>query len=134
MWSSEQLQNVTSLRTDEHNTWVIFFSTCLVTTAILLIALFNSGSLPDKNVGFIICLFGSIMSFVFLIIQNRALATMKTWEIAITEIEKELKLNSTSSFQKPPKSKFLSGRILTTYITLIQIIGWIVGVIYFINF
>ncbi len=131
MWTPEQLQNVTSLRTDEHNTWVTFFSTCLATTALLLIAIFNSGDLPTKNVGIIICSFGCFTSLIFFLVQNRALISMKTWERAIDQIEKERNLQSTKSFHQP--AQVLGGRPIMTIVTFVQIIGWALGTFYFIQ-
>jgi len=130
MWSMEQLQNVTSLRTDEHSTWVTFFSTCLATTALLLIALFNQGNLPTSEIGIIICAFGSFTSVIFFLVQNRALAAMKAWEKAIEKIELENNLNSTNQFLQP--AQILGGRSIMTVVTFFQVIGWLVGLFYFV--
>lgn len=128
-WSKVQLQNVTSLRIDEHNTWVTLFSTCLATTALLLIALFNTGSLPIKSVGIIICSFGFFISLVYFYVQNRALVAMKNWEKAIEQIEVELKKSSTKIFIK--SSTALGARSVMTLVTFSQVVGWGIGILYF---
>ena len=126
-WNKSQLQNVTSLRTDEHHTWVNIFLTSLTTTAILLIALFTT--FPTKGPVIIICLFGFLISFVLLFIQKRALITMKAHEKTIKKIEDKLGLRD--STKNIPSASFCGARCLMTIVGFLQMIVWGIGLIYF---
>jgi hypothetical protein len=129
-WDISQLQNISSLRTDEHNTWVNFFNVSLTTTAILLVALFTTGGFPNKAPGIIICSFGFIISAILLYLQSRALITMKGQEQTIREVEKALSLNDSTKNLKP--AQLIGARSLMTMFGFLQIIVWVIGIILFI--
>ena len=130
-WIPEQISSISSLRTDEHYTWVNIFITCLGTNALLLIALFNSGSLPEKIPGIIICTFGFTISLIYIRIQNRALVTMKGYEKALKKAHKALALYDSTLYIK--KAKYLGARTVMTIFTVIQMVAWFAGIIFFIN-
>ncbi len=128
-WVKSQLQNVTSMRIDEHHTWVNIFLTSLTTTAILIVALFTAAKFPTKVPVIIICFFGCSISGVLLYIQDRALKAMKAQEKTIKEIEDELGLhNSTKNI---PRGSLVGARRLMTIVGFLQIFGWPIGLIYF---
>jgi hypothetical protein len=128
-WGIEQLQNVISMRIDEHHTWVYIFITSLTTTSILLVALFNTGKFPPQSTGIVICFFGCFISVVLLYIQERALITMKAHEDIRKEIEEELQLPD--STKNIPKASFVSARPLMSIVGIIQILGWGIGFLFF---
>jgi len=131
-WHKSQISSISSFRTDEHNTWVNIFSACLATTALLFIAMFNSGDFPNRMPGIIICSFGLAISTVYLRIQNRALVNMKGHEKALKTIEKKLNLEDSTQFIKI--AKYMGARSVMRIFTILQIVGWAIGIILFIIF
>jgi len=88
MW--HQLENVIKLRsTEDQISWSIF-GIFWAANAILLVALFQNGTMPHGTVGIVIALVGFGLSFVWHRIQNRALKYVEMYEAIIEKLEKPL--------------------------------------------
>jgi 8-oxo-dGTP diphosphatase len=88
-WS--QLANAIAMRSSEDQVLWSIFGTFWAANAILLVALFTTGKLPeDANVGLIVSAVGVLISIVWDAIQRRALGHLKKHEALIGKMEKEL--------------------------------------------
>lgn len=124
-----QISSITSLRVNEHHAWMTIFSACLATTALLLIALFQDGPVPGKIQGIVICSFGFLVSVVHLWVQIRALKTMVAHENALNKLFTDNNLESPGDYIK--KAKCIGAREVMRIFTVLQLIGWIFGIVLF---
>ncbi|MBI2980431.1 MAG: hypothetical protein HYY41_06380 [Chloroflexi bacterium] len=90
MW--HQLENAIKLRsTEDQISWSIF-GIFWAANAILLVAVFQNGTVPHGTAGIIIALVGFGLSFVWHKIQNRALNYVIFYEAVIEKLERALKI------------------------------------------
>ena len=89
LWS--QLANAISLRSSQDQVLWSIFGTFWAANAILLVALFTSGTMPsDPFVGIVISVVGILLSLTWHVIQNRALGHLMRHEMLVTMIETSL--------------------------------------------
>lgn len=89
LWS--QLANAINLRSSQDQVLWTIFGTFWAANAILLVALFTSGTLPsDPFVGIVVATVGILLSLTWHSIQNRALGHLMRHEKLITKIESSL--------------------------------------------
>jgi hypothetical protein len=86
----KQLANAISMRSAQDNILWMQFGVFSAAHAVLLIALFAGGELPQGAVGIIITLIGFGLSFVSYKIQLRGLGHIDTLEILIDRLERRL--------------------------------------------
>ena len=99
-----------------------------IATAILLVALFYTGNIPNKKIGTIICASGAFFSFIFCFLQNRAFRSMRAYEDTIEDIEKYYNLSFSNWRIKKQKKIFRNtGRIFMFLVSIILPVLWIVG-------
>lgn len=85
-----QLQNVVSLSVKQDQIAWMIFSLFSAGNAVLLVGLFASGKVPDNLVGGIISAAGLTLSFVWTIIQRRAVNLLSFYEELIGRLESQL--------------------------------------------
>jgi hypothetical protein len=133
-----QLQNVISLRTDEHQTWLKIFFASFTTNALLLIAIFHSEKFPDKIIDeVIISLFGILITIIIIFIQNRAFLAMKAYEDFSKVLEKKLKLKkySYNKFRdKALANNKGQARLFIIHFNWFILFAWIAFLVYFVFF
>lgn len=85
--AQSQLANAVQLSCKQDQiTWAIF-GVFWPANALLLVALFTTGNLPEKTVGIVVSLVGFVLSVVWTLIQYRALAHLVFFESVIQQIE-----------------------------------------------
>ena len=92
MW--HQLENAIKVRSTEDQICWSIFGIFWAANAILLVALFQNGGMPDESVGIVIALVGFGLSFVWQKIQTRALKYVKMYEAVMEKLERALGIES----------------------------------------
>lgn len=90
-WS--QLANAIGLRSSQDQVLWSIFGAFWAANAILLVALFTTGKLPDTNVGLVVSIAGVLMSLVWDTIQRRALGHVKRHEALMHKLEDTLEIH-----------------------------------------
>ncbi len=85
-----QLTNAINLSTREDQVLWSIFGVFWGANAILLVALFTTGSLPSPAVGIVVSAVGVSLSFTWHIIQRRALGHLERFEELIRKLEEKL--------------------------------------------
>ena len=90
-----QLTNAINLRSSQDQVLWSIFGAFWGANAILLVALFTTGELPDDPiVGFIVSFVGPSLSAIWHIIQSRALGHLERFEALMSKLEKSLQIES----------------------------------------
>ena len=110
LWA--QLANAINLRSSQDQVLWSIFGTFWAANAILLVALFTGGTLPnDFIVGIVIYSVGTLLSLTWHIMQNRALGNLMRHEALITQIEIKLGLDPdysvSAELNRKPYDKYL---------------------------
>ncbi|HLO15514.1 MAG TPA: hypothetical protein VK206_11840 [Anaerolineales bacterium] len=87
LWN--QLANVVTMAAKEDQIVWTIFGVFWAANAVLLVALFTTGEIPSVQVGFVISATGTLLSYVWFIIQRRAIRWLEYYEKIIFQIEKE---------------------------------------------
>ncbi len=99
---SQQLSNaVTMAAKQDQITWTIF-GVFWAANAVLLVALFPDGNLPEANVGITVSIVGVFLSLVWFFIQVRSIAWMKYYDLIIQRLEGKDNLNISSDIILAP--------------------------------
>lgn len=91
MWS--QLENAIIWRASQDQIIWTIFGAFWGANAILLVALFTTGKLPDETAGIVISFVGISLSVVWYFIQKRAIGSLKRFEVLISKLEKSLEMD-----------------------------------------
>ncbi len=136
-----QLSNAINSRSSEDQVMWSIFGGFSAFNAILLVALFPNGKLPEQTlVGMVICILGILISATWKIMQVRALSHIKYLEKIIYLIEKSLNYKNSfaisSEINTKLKLKFLTkrpkARQTIPLIAWSMIFFWTIGLISFI--
>ena len=93
LWT--QLANAIALSAKQDQiVWTIFGLFC-ATDSVLLVALFPDGSSPQRPVGLTVALVGTSLSFVWLLIQWRAIGFLNFYDALVHSIEEHLFASAT---------------------------------------
>ena len=92
------LDNAVALIVGQDQVLWSIFGVYSATVSILLVALFTSGTFPERRVGLIISLFGLVMSVAWFFIQRRAIGYMYMYGEAIGKIHDELMRDTDSTY------------------------------------
>jgi hypothetical protein len=87
-----QLSNVVTMAAKEDQIIWAIFGVFWAANAVLLVALFTTGAIPNNNVVMIISFVGLVLSFIWFFIQRRAIKWLIYYETLINRIEDELKI------------------------------------------
>ncbi len=99
--ASDQFTNTVALIAKQDQIVWMIFGIFWAANAVLLVALFTTGKLPDRAVGIIVSAVGTILSLVWALVQYRAVSYLKFYEAILYQIEKE--------YLSVPKDIALSG-------------------------
>ena len=100
----EQLSNAIAMSAKQDQIVWAVFGVFWAAGAVLLVALFTTGNAPSRSVGLVVSIAGTVLSFIWAIIQYRALGYLHFYDSVVQEIESRLHL---------PADVALSGRIFT---------------------
>lgn len=90
-----QLTNVISMRSNQDQVLWSIFGAFWAANALLLVALFTTGNLPESSVvGIVISGVGILLSLIWHSIQDRALRHLANYEELMTRIETKLEFDS----------------------------------------
>jgi len=142
LWS--QLSNAINMRSAQDQVLWSIFGTFWAANAILLVALFTTGTMPqDSSVGIVVSSVGTFLSLIWYAIQARALGHLMRHEELIKRIEKELQfdpnyaisadINPTSDKILGKVPKLLRARILMNISSIIGAAIWAVAFVLFIR-
>ncbi len=84
LWN--QLSNAVALVAKQDQIVWTVFGAFWAANALLLVALFTTGKLPDQSVGVIVSSVGLTLSLVWLAIEHRAMAWLKFYEGILREL------------------------------------------------
>ena len=87
-----QLGNVVTMAAKEDQIIWAIFGVFWAANAVLLVALFTTGAIPEDNVVMIISFVGLVLSLIWSFIQRRAIKWLIYYEKIINRIEDELKI------------------------------------------
>jgi len=91
-WLHKQLQNAINLRSAQDQvTWNIF-GVFWAANAILLVVLFQNGEFPPNAIGMVIAGVGASLSWVWHLIQGRAIGHVKRHKNLMQKLEEDLKI------------------------------------------
>ena len=128
--SSDQLWNqlsntVVLVAKQDQIVWAVF-GVFWAANAVLLVALFTTGKLPEQSVGIIVSGVGLALSSVWLAIEHRAVAWLKFYEAILKELERNhLHVPLSIAFTGHPEVvKGFSVRWLMLACPLISIVLW----------
>lgn len=137
-----QLSNAISLRSSEDQVLWSIFGTFWAANAILLVALFTTGKLPnDPDVGLVIALVGVIISLAWDKIQRRALGHVKRHEALMYKLEDKLEVDPafalSTQINKHDYQKFVGLGIRARHVMLACSMAagtlWLCAFIYFLR-
>ena len=139
LWN--QLNNAINLRNAQDQVLWSIIAVFLATNSILLVALFQSGSLPSKYyIGIVISAFGVALNLVWNNMQSRALRNIKRHEDLIETIEQELKISPdfatspeiATERSKKYQSRWPEARTIMPIWSIVIGVFWLVALIFFI--
>ncbi len=140
MWA--QLTNAINLSSREDQVLWSIFGTFWGANAILLVALFTTGSLPNPAVGIVVSAVGMFLSLTWHIIQKRALGHLERFEELMRKLEAKLGFDPNYAvsvkINKKDYEQFLgkhpgSARKLMQACSLVGIVLWALGFIFFLS-
>lgn len=102
----DQLGNVTSMAAKEDQIIWAIFGVFWAANAVLLVALFSTGTIPDDMVVIVISIVGTLLSIIWFLIQRRAINWLRYYEKIINKLEKRLEIPDKLSMS-PDKNKLL---------------------------
>jgi hypothetical protein len=97
----DQLRNAVALAAKQDQIAWTVFGIFWAANAVLLVALFTSGDVPKPIVGVVVSLVGVVLSFIWSLIQRRALNWLTFYETVVQRLEERLPI---------PPDVALSGR------------------------
>ena len=141
-WMWTQLQNAIKMRSSEDQILWIIFGIFWAVNAVLLVALFRDGGLPDDSgVGVVVSLVGIFMSVTWCLIQFRTLGRVKKYEALMEKLEQTLNFPSeyaiSGKINKDAFDKYLGKwpkvRHVMLWCSFVSIAAWIFGLGFFVS-
>jgi hypothetical protein len=117
--------------------WVIF-SVFWAADAVLLVALFTTGQAPMPLVGIVVCLIGFALSYVWTVIEKRAIGYLRFYEKVVDALERQLNIPPEFALSGAINERFRtevtgpSTRPLVIWCGRISAILWIGGLLWFV--
>ncbi|MBU4259582.1 MAG: hypothetical protein KKI12_09105 [Proteobacteria bacterium] len=136
-----QLANAISLRSSQDQVMWNIFGVFWGANAILLVALFTTGKMPEEPVGIVVSIVGTALSVVWHIMQNRACGHLERFEALMSKMEKSLEIDpnetvsqkiNVADYTEYVGKKVGFGRKLIKRCSLVGAILWFAGLGYFI--
>jgi hypothetical protein len=118
-----QLGNVVSMVAKEDQIIWAIFGVFWAANALLLVALFNTGEIPDDKVILVVSIVGTLLSIIWFIIQRRAINWLRYYEILMGKLEKKLKIPNKLAMS-PNKNELLFCKIVGKGIRVRMIMVW----------
>jgi hypothetical protein len=87
LWN--QLDNAVSMAAKEDQIVWTIFGVFWAANAVLLVALFTAGEMPDPSVGIVVSAIGTVLSWLWFLIQRRALGWLEYYERVIRVLEEK---------------------------------------------
>jgi len=141
-WMWTQLQNAIKMRSSEDQILWTIFGIFWAATAVLLVALFRDGGLPDNSgVGVVVSLVGIFMSFAWCLIQFRTLGHVKKYEALMEKLEQTLNFPSEYAISGKINNdaydqylgKWPKVRHVMLWCSFVSIAAWIFGLGFFVS-
>jgi hypothetical protein len=135
-----QFSNVVAMAAKEDQIIWTIFGVFWAANAVLIVALFTTGNLPESLVGILVSIIGLILSIIWALIQHRAINWLRYYEHIIFRIERKylhlpMDINLSPRINKFAKKKIIKGkvrvRVLMNYSGPVAVILWLLALIYF---
>ena len=107
----KQLGFIRDARNSQDSVLWTIFNTFWASNAVLLVALFSTGKLPNKEVGVIISIVGALLSIAWSLIQIRTIEIIKRFEDIGRKLERDLKIPSKYSISYKREKYTTRGKI-----------------------